>query len=358
MFEQRLRLARKRAGMTMQELANAVTPRITAQAISKYEKGKMLPSSAVLVGLGRALNVSLDFLMSSQVGHLDTVEFRANPRASARDRAMVEAILIENLERYLAIEHILDLQPNVDWVELQRCDNVASEADIDAKADQLRTVWNLGIGPIPSLCNLLESKGIKVVEDDLPENVNGIGCNVLQNGKTIAQAVVVSRSISPERKRFTLAYELAHRIIRSTGNPATSLEAAMNRFASAFLIPSQSLLEEAGDRRHRVTYFEVMRLKNLFGVPAACMLKRLGEVGILRKTAVDSAFATFARGWRKSEPESDEPRREFSAMENPTRFQTLVMRAVSEDLISPIRVATLLNLPFGEVERLISGPER
>ena len=62
MFGQRLRLARKRAGLSMRALADAMSPKVTAQAISKYEAGKMLPSSAVLVGLGKALDVSLDFL--------------------------------------------------------------------------------------------------------------------------------------------------------------------------------------------------------------------------------------------------------------------------------------------------------
>ena len=52
----------------MRALADAMSPKVTAQAISKYEAGKMLPSSAVLVGLGKALDVSLDFLMSAQVG--------------------------------------------------------------------------------------------------------------------------------------------------------------------------------------------------------------------------------------------------------------------------------------------------
>jgi len=80
MFGQRLRLARKRAGLSMRELADAMSPKVTAQAISKYEAGKMLPSSAVLVGLGKALDVSLDFLMSAQVEALDNVvEFRSAP---------------------------------------------------------------------------------------------------------------------------------------------------------------------------------------------------------------------------------------------------------------------------------------
>ena len=42
----------------MRALADAMSPKVTAQAISKYEAGKMLPSSAVLVGLGKVLDVS------------------------------------------------------------------------------------------------------------------------------------------------------------------------------------------------------------------------------------------------------------------------------------------------------------
>ena len=77
MFGQRLRLARKRAGFSLRSLAEQMTPRVTDQAISKYEAGKMLPSSAVLAALGKALDVSLDFLMSSQI---ETLE---KPRVSA-----------------------------------------------------------------------------------------------------------------------------------------------------------------------------------------------------------------------------------------------------------------------------------
>ena len=71
MFGQRLRLARKRAGLSMQALSQRMSPPVTAQAISKYEADRMMPSSAVLVGLGKALGVSLDFLMGGQVEALE-----------------------------------------------------------------------------------------------------------------------------------------------------------------------------------------------------------------------------------------------------------------------------------------------
>ena len=356
MFGQRLRLARKRAGLSMRALADRMSPKVTAQAISKYEAGDMLPSSAVLVGLGKALRVSLDFLMSAQVEVLDGLEFRKCAGASARDRAQAEAILIDNLERYLAIEDILEMPASVDWIECRRYDSVASETEIDDKADELRDAWQLGMDPIPSLCKLLEDKGIKVVLDDLPESINGLACHVLRRGQTVAEAVVVSTRINVERKRFTLAHELAHQIIRSTGNPAIRLEAAMDRFAGAFLIPRRSLLEEVGASRHRVTYYEIIRLKHAYGVSAAAMLVRLGQVGVMSSNAVQHAFATFARNWRRSEPDPIQSGQGFSDFEEPHRFKRLVSRALGEELISPARAAALLNQPLDAVERQITGP--
>jgi len=356
MFGQRLRLARKREGLSMRALADRVTPKVTAQAISKYESGKMLPSSAVLVGLGKALDVSLDFLMSSQVESLDGLEFRKHSRSTVRDRARAEAILIDNLERHLAIERILDLPVSVDRVRQLRQDGTDSEAAIDSKADAVRAAWNLGMDPIPSLCELLEDKGIKVVEEDLPERVHGLACRVLRSGRPIAEAVMVSSRISVERKRLTLAHELAHRIVGSTDSPAIKQEVAMNRFAGAFLVPSEHLLEAVGRRRSRVTYHEIIRLKRAYGVSASAMLMRLGQVGILPSASVRHAFVTYARSWRKSEPEPIPEGHGFAAFERPRRFKRLVWRALAEQLISPVRAAALLGEPLDAIEQEISGP--
>ena len=340
----------------MRSLAERMEPKVSAQAISKYEAGKMMPSSAVLVGLGKALDVSLDFLMSAQVEALDGLEFRKHSSASARDRAKAEAVLIDNLERYLTIEEVLGIPSSGNSFQDRCYDSVATEGQIDETADKLRNAWDLGMDPVPSLCALLEEKGIKVVEADLPERISGLACRVMRNGRVVADAVVVSKRTNVERKRLTLAHELAHRIIRSTGNPAIKLEAAMNRFAGAFLVPGRHLIEKAGAGRHRVTYYEIIRLKHTYGVSAAAMLVRLGQVGVLRPTAVERAFRTFARSWRKTEPEPIPGNQGFAAFEKPQRFKQLVWRAVGEELISPVRAAALLNDSLDAVERQITGP--
>lgn len=358
MFGRRLLLARKRAGVSQRSLVRRMAVPVTVQGISQYENGQMLPCSSVLVALAQALDVSLDFLMSERVGTLDGLELRTPCRAPARDRAQAEATLIDHLDRYLAIEEILGLAAAGDPFESRRCHSLTSESQIEEAADGLREAWHLGSGAVPSLCELLEAKGLKVVEEDLPESIHGMACRVLRGGEPVAAAVLVSRRVGVERKRFTLARELARRVIRSSGNPAIQRETARHHFAGAFLVPRQSLLEAAGERRRRISCYELTRLKRAFGVSAAVMLDRLGQVGALSQGTVARAFRTYARGWRKADPRPIAAGCGFAAFEKPRRLRRLVLRAVVEELISPVRAATLLNAPLDWVERQITGPLR
>lgn len=357
MFGQRLRLARKKAGLSMQALADRISPPISAQAISKYEADKMMPSSAVLVGIGKALGVSLDFLMGGQVEALREIEFRKHSGTSAQDRAQAEVLVTEKLEDYLAVEDILELTPPANPFGKLAIDYVESFEAVDQVARDLRRQWKLGIDPIPSMAALLEDKGLKVIEADLPERFDGLACDVQRSGnKPATEVIVVSSRTNVERKRFNLAHELAHRVIRATGNPAIGLEKAMNRFAGAFLVPTEHLVEEVGARRHGMTYHEIMRLKRFYGVSAAAMMMRLGQVGILQQTVIEHAFRSYARSWRAKEPDPIRDDEGFGAFERPQRFERLVWRALGEELISPVRAAQFLHLPLSTVEREIRGP--
>ncbi len=354
MFSRRLRLARERAGLSMRALAQRTDPKITPQAIGKYEKGKMLPSSPVLTGLGRALGVSLDFLMGTQVDSLDGLEFREASGTSASDRARAEVALLDHLDRFLMIEAVLDLEPIGDPFAGLRLGDVATEEEIDRGAARLRASWGLGTRPVPSLCAQLERQGVKVVLADLPERVCGTACRAVRDGEPVAEAILVSSESSVERRRCTLAHELAHRVVRWTGEPS-GLDAAMNRFAGAFLVPEDPLVEAFGADRDRIDPRDVIRLKRIWGVSAAAMLVRLGQVGAMNSPEVEEAFRTFARSWRRTEPKPIGAGENFAASERPRRFEELVWRAVDERMYLPYRAAALLDQPLEAVERKIAA---
>lgn len=195
MFADRLRLARKRAGLSMPALAERMDPQITAQAIGEYEAGRMMPSSAVLVGLGKALDISLDFLVNSRTDGLDGLELRGHSRASSRERARTEIVLIDILDRYQTIEEILGMTSRGDSFAERHPQDTATESQVDETADKLRDAWDLGVDPMPGLCELLEKKGIKVSEADFPDAVSGLA----RRFRRLVWRAVGEEMISPVR---------------------------------------------------------------------------------------------------------------------------------------------------------------
>ena len=356
MFGERLKLARRRAGLSLRDLADRIDNNVSAQAISKYEGGKMFPSSGVLVSIAKALDVSLDFLMSNQVTALAGVEFRKHSGTSVAARARAESIVIDEVERHLALDEILELAVEEILLPKKRATVDSFEA-VEALANELRKKWNLGNDPIPSMTGLLEDKGIKVIAVEIPKKLSGLTGDVERpGGKPTVPIIVVSTEFTIERRRFTLAHELAHRIIEATRGDL-KLEKAMDRFAAAFLIPRDHLLTEvAGARDALPPYNELVRLKHLYGVAAAAILMRLKDIGILSEATVSYAFQTYARTWRTAEPQPLESKGLYGKLERPTRFERSVYWALADRLISLPRAEELLRRPIAEVELAVRGP--
>ena len=110
MFGERLQLARKKAGLSLRGLADAIGGQVTPQAIGKYERGEMMPSSTIMIALTKALGVSMEFLVAPLEVRLGALDFRKKSGTSARDRHHVEATVIEHVERYLLVEEVLELK--------------------------------------------------------------------------------------------------------------------------------------------------------------------------------------------------------------------------------------------------------
>ena len=353
MFGERLKLARKKAGYSLRGLSDALGNKVSAQAIGKYERDEMMPSSDVLTSMASVLDVTLEYLLSNQVQELCGVEFRKKAGTTAKDRARVEATVIELVERYLSIEEVLELD-SAAWQEPFEKRTISSFEEAKELANNLRESWDLGIDPIPNMTELLEEKGIKVLIIDLPDRVSGLTCQVARrNDKMHVPVIVVNSQKTLERRRFTLAHELGHRLIRE--DSPIDHEKASDVFAGAFLVNVEHLKKEIGDHRHKITPPEIIPIKRLYRVSAAAVLMCLKQAGILSESAVIYAFQTFAKDWRNDEPEPLEEGDNLGQFENPKRFIRLCYRALSEQLISPVRASEYLQIPYHVMEREIKG---
>ena len=359
MFGERLKLARKKAGLSLDRLVESIDGLVSKQAISKYERNQMMPDSKVLVELAKALGVSVDYLFSDRVAKLIGVDFRKQVKTSAKDRARVEASVIDHLERYLAIEEILELEsaawnpPDLDSASLE------SIGDAELLARELREAWDLGEDPIPDMTLLLEDYGIKVLMLDLPKRVSGMTCFAATNVEDVClPVIVINRNQSLERRRFTLAHELAHRVFDLTDEEiAQQEEQAAQLFAGAFLMHADHLRKEVGSRRDKFSYKEIVYLKRMYRVSAAALVMRLEQIGIIAKATVSTIFQTIGRKWRTVEPDPIEPNDRRGEFERPKRFNRLGLWALAEEYISPAKAMELLHVSAAEIERAMVGPD-
>ena len=106
-------------------------------------RGKMTPKGSVLVALAKALGVSVDFLMSDNVRALSEVEFRKRQSTSAKDRARVEAEVMDQVDRYMTVEEILELDA-AHWIPPIPAARLAGEADAEMVAERVRDARDLG----------------------------------------------------------------------------------------------------------------------------------------------------------------------------------------------------------------------
>ena len=352
MFGERLRLGRKKAGLSLRDLSARLDAekRVSAQALGKYERGAMKPSSDVLLALSKALGEPVRYFISPMGAKLEKVDFRKKSSTSARDRARVEAAVLDHVERYLTIEEILDLDSS-EWDAPVEPMNLSSGKEAEQLAERVRSNWQLGIDPITDMTELLEERGVKVFVVRLPNDVSGLTCFVRRlANKPSVPVIVVNADHSIERRRMTLAHELAHRVMNTESTVDEEKLAA--RFAGAFLMPDAHVKSEIGQHRYSIGYRELVALKHLYRVSGATILVRLEQVGIVSHSTMIRLFRTVGRGWRTSEavPIVD------NVTEKANRFERLCFRALSEDLISMTKAVDLVGKTSVEILQEIRGP--
>jgi len=345
MLNERLKVARKKAGLSLRGLQEKIANKVSAQAIGKYERGIMKPSKEVLSTLADALNVTVGFLTASSDIRLGAIEFRENFIRNKRDDNIVRAKILSHVERSLEIEEILQVE-TLEWTLPRSFPYpIRDNNDIEEATQLLRTVWNLGYDAIPNLTELLENRGIKVIYLNLPESVSGVSCFIERSGHGRIPVIVVNKQITPERQRFTLAHELGHLLLDVIDE---NKEDICDRFASSLLMPKQILWETLGRHRQSISIAELISLKKMFGVSILAIVVRCSKINLIRSQTYQNIYKEFIdRGWTK--PPFDEP--EKLEVEESKRFERLCYRAVAEGLVHVERVADWLDKTPEEVNK-------
>lgn len=339
MFSKNLKYYRLKMNLSKKELAESCD--LSPMAISNYEDGKRMPDMQIIKRLAKVLNVRVsDFLaVRNQKLTFNHGEFRkAYSLNKGRQEFIREAVECYFDRFFTAVEFVGgEVLPKA-----PKCHTLLMSGDVEKDAVSLRK--HLGFastGPIDGLIAFLENMGILIYS--YPVTDEGFsGLNGLVDGYPY---VVINANMTTERKRSTIAHELAHLFFKAPdGQFEKEIEKQVTAISGAFLLPQNDLIRELGIRRYDVTK-DMLLVCIEYGVSAYLLVKRAETAGIISSTVAQRFYLRAAKaGWQKNEPSRIAP-------ESPTLFKQLVYRAVNEGEISIQRGAELLEIPFSEVAK-------
>lgn len=332
-FAKRLKSARLLSGLSLRELADKLTIALSAQALNLYEKGRRKPDSSIIVAFSEALQVPIDYFFRDSNIKLENIEFRKKFKLGKKIIQQIKEFVIDYLERYIEIERILNIQNEftnpLNKVLINTID------DIELASKELRKVWEIGLNPVPNIIEMLEDKGIKIVEVGEESSFDGIATWVDN-----FPVIVINKDNDIVRKRFTVMHELAHLLLSFPENLSNkSKEKLCHNFAGAFLLPEASLKDSLGIKRNHLSISELIEIKEYYGISIAAIVYRAYNLNMVSESFKNDFFIKLNKEKRRDESNLGN----YIGQESSSRFEKLVLKAASEEIITLSKASQLMN---------------
>ncbi len=338
-FATRLKEVREVYHMTLQQLADQLG--VSRQAVHRLETGEMKPSSEMLMRICEIFGKDYDYFRENVEDRytLGQISFRHKCEKTVKELTLIEIkqeILNEvsyfvNLEDLLGLERAFD-NPVGDL-------GIVNRKDVEKAAKQLRKKWKLGTVPIADVVDMLENNGVYVVEVNYNEDFSGL--STMLNNKI--PVVVLNRNVlTKTRKRLTAIHELAHLILQfATHLDEQTIERYCNHFAGAVLIPEEVLFDELGKRRIGISFSELKRIKETYGISIQAIIFRANETGFISASDFGTWLQTYEE-WKKNEMKIIGSG-DFPSREKPVRKEALLVRALAEKRMMWSKAAEIMH---------------
>jgi len=270
---------------------------------------------------------------------LNMIRFREGERLTAKTASALKYRIADHLQKLLEIESILGQAAPFENPIAGR--GSRDREEVERAAQDVRTSWELGAGPVVNLLGLLEDKGIRVYEARGLEGFEGLSG---QFGPV--PFVAVGMDNPADRIRFTAAHELGH--ILCDFGAKDDPEGECHAFGAAFLLPRPALEKFLRPSRRKVTLGDLAEIKEAYGLSLQAIMYRAHGLGLISDRQLRSFRETLKeRGWLVEEPVA------YTGRERATRFRRLLRYAVAADILDRARAADLAGIAIEDFEKEI-----
>ncbi len=292
-YGERIRQAREFKGLTQTQLANAVG--VKQAAISEIEYNEFTPSEDLLEKIANQTGFSPSFFELEPSDNLSfgTLNYRARMSATAREETMVYQYA--NLLYQQITRMCLDvfMPPN----KLPQLQNTPIKKAVRITRDELGLTQN---EPIKKLIHTIENNGVIII--NIPRSMPKIDAFSTWAKFDEERPLIALLAGRPmDRIRFSIVHEVGHLVLHRSIKPSLKIiENEANEFASAFLLPEQTMREEI---KSPVTLTTLAKLKLRWGVSMQTLIMRAYGLRIITQRQAKYLFSQMsAQGWRTREP--------------------------------------------------------
>ena len=320
----------------MDELSSRTNGEVSKPNISKYESGKMMPSSKAHIALARALGMDFDYFFRPVTVQITRpADYRKKAKLLVTDEKAINAEVMDKVERYMEIEDTLGVSMEFDY-DLSDI-IVSNRDDVKRVVAHIRKDWNLGLGPLSNIIDMLEYHGLRVIEIEAPDAFDGM-CVFVGEKKPV---LVLNKHYTVERKRFSTLHELGHSVMRMNESlEQKQKETLCNYFAGEMLLSSEVLYRQFSRRIYKLYLNDIARMQTQFGISIEAIMHKLKDEHILE----DVLYTNFC----KKKNMSAELKRwaqtsTYLGEETSYRFSRMVYRALANNLISEEKANEILG---------------
>lgn len=365
----RLKAARENVGMTLEEVGLLVGQAHTV--VSNWETGTRRPNSRMLALLASTYRVSLEELLGeAEPPRPDFARllFReAAERVDARAKYEIHRFL-EFLDNYADLLEAMGEPPGLTRSPLKVVEGFTSKDDVRRKAEEARSFFRLGLGPISDLAGIADLFGVTVYFAPLGQDLKQTISGAFLPHTRVGFSILVNAETTPGRRQFTVAHELAHALFHGD-HPYVSYygrrihaERFADAFAAEFLVPIESLrasVEALGIAKVRDPEV-VVHLQRYYRVSYAMMLVRLRAANLASDDDVEQlngirpVHLAESLGYSVEADEWGQDPDMWGARRFPRRFLRLLRKALLEQRITVSGAASLMGLAQEDVEEMLT----
>ncbi len=344
----RLKQARARAKLSLEELSDRMNGAVSKQSISNYERGATVPSSKKLIKFSEALGMPLDFFYRPILFDIEQtdISFRKKAGISAREQAAMKVAIQDEVERFMQLREIMN-DESMDFVPVKPVKSVLrTRADMRPCAQKVRREWGLGSAPISNVQMLLEKHGVSVIfTRSGAKGMEGVSATV--DGRPF---IVLNANVEHcERLRLTALHELAYLLFNdyiANDTSKAEREKMCHAFANEMLLPTEVVHKRFAGIKH-ISTVEMMFLQEEYGISVDAIVLALRDLGIITELRCSLYFA---------QKNSDKELKfilessVFKEVRSET-FERDVYTALARGMLSESKAAALLNVPVETVHK-------